>query len=88
VLGHTRSTGCWLFHCPKSDAWMGVLPKAAGKQMWRVVKRSGSGPTMAWPPGEGGSGGPPAKERRRGAMELTYHHILFAYNHNDSEFGA
>jgi hypothetical protein len=36
---------------------------------------------MTWPPGEGGSGGPSAKERRRDAMDYDPSYpLLYFYN--------
>ena len=34
---------------------------------------------MTWPPGEGGSGGPSAKERRRDVMDITPSYPLLSF---------
>jgi CubicO group peptidase (beta-lactamase class C family) len=41
VLGHTGSTGCWLFHCPQRDVLMAgsVEEVTAGALPYRVVPR-------------------------------------------------
>ncbi len=41
VIGHTGSTGCWLFHCPALDLWLaGTVDQAtAGGVPFRLVPR-------------------------------------------------
>jgi D-alanyl-D-alanine carboxypeptidase len=41
VLGHTGSTGCWLFYCPEWDVLMSgsVEEATAGATPFRIVPR-------------------------------------------------